>query len=97
MLTALKMDLAWLKKEADLKDKTVNDKINIMSGMIDSTIKTVQRLSAELRPGILDDLGLPAAIEWLTEEIQKRTDINFELTIIPENILLEEHLVIKCF
>lgn len=85
MLTALKMDLAWLRREAALCDAPVQNKIDIMSGMVDSTIKTVQRLSAELRPGILDDLGLPAAIEWLTEEIQKRT-ISLESKVVEGSV-----------
>ncbi len=97
MLTALKMDLAWLRKETGLCDKKVQNKIDTMSGIVDSTMQSVQRLAADLRPGILDDLGLPAAIEWLTEEIQKRTDISIELINLPENISLEEHLSITIF
>ena len=96
-LTALKMDIKWIKKEVDLSNKPVQNKIDIMSDMIDSTIQRIQRLASELRPGILDDLGLPAAIEWLTEEIKKRTEIIFELTISPEDISLKEDLSINIF
>ncbi len=96
-LTALKMDLTWLKKQKQLDNKPLQNKIDVMSGMIDSTIQTVQRIATELRPGILDDLGLPAAIEWLTEEINKRTNINFELTIIPEDISFEQKLSINIY
>ncbi len=95
-LTALKMDLSWLRKKTEL-DKPAQNKIDTMSEMIDSTIQTVQRIATELRPGILDDLGLPAAIEWLTEEINKRTNINFELRIIPEEFSFEQNLSINIY
>jgi signal transduction histidine kinase len=54
--------------------------------MIDKTIQTVKRISTELRPGLLDDLGLAAAIEWQTEEFQKRTGIQCKITIDPKDI-----------
>jgi len=47
-----------------------------MDGLINDIIVTVRRLSANLRPGILDDLGLAAAIEWQSEEFRKRTGFN---------------------
>jgi len=50
----------------------------------------VQRISTELRPGLLDDLGLVAAIEWQTEEFQSRTGITCKLTIDPEDIVIDE-------
>lgn len=50
-----------------------------MLEIINSTIKDIQRISSELRPGILDDLGLAAAIEWYTEEFEKRSNLSVEL------------------
>src|SRR6185369_9595270 len=49
------------------------DKIVEMSGMIDDVINSVRRISSELRPGLLDDLGLLAALEWQAEEFERRT------------------------
>ena len=60
-----------------------------MSQLIDSTIQTVQRISAQLRPGLLDDIGLFAAIEWQAEEFQKRTGISCELSISSQDITLD--------
>jgi len=77
-LTALKMDLSWLLSRLpdDLEYRTLfRDKARAMTGLIDKTIQTVQKISAELRPGLLDDLGLPSAIEWQAQEFQSRTDI----------------------
>jgi signal transduction histidine kinase len=61
-----------------------------MSRLIDSTIQTVQRLSAELRPGLLDDIGLLAAMEWQAEEFQKRTGIDCELSFSSHEINLDQ-------
>ena len=46
-----------------------------MIALIDETVKTVRRISSELRPGILDDLGLIPALEWQCQEFEKRTGI----------------------
>jgi signal transduction histidine kinase len=88
-LTALKMDLSWLKKRLLPKPEGLHDKAASMEGLIDATIQTVQRLSGELRPGILDDLGLSAAIQWQTEEFQKRTGIPCEVRLGHEDISLD--------
>ncbi|MBN1840742.1 MAG: response regulator [Deltaproteobacteria bacterium] len=79
-LTALKMDLSWLGKRLPGDQKSLIDKTESMSKLIDATIQTVQRLSARLRPGLLDDLGLTAAIEWQVKEFENRTGTKCELT-----------------
>jgi signal transduction histidine kinase len=53
----------------------MEEKIRSMSGEVDSTIAEVQRLAAELRPGVLDDLGLVAAIEWQCQDFERRSGI----------------------
>lgn len=79
-LTCLKIDLSRLQAivteggGAKVRKK-VGDKIRSMSEQIDTTIASVQRLVTELRPAILDDLGLVAAIEWQCQDFQKRTGI----------------------
>jgi PAS domain S-box-containing protein len=75
LLTGLKIDLAWLAARLPANADQLLDKIRTMSGMADELIKTVRRIATELRPGILDDLGLIAAIEWQTQEFQTRTGI----------------------
>ncbi len=88
-LTALKMDLSWLKKRLLPVPEGLHDKAASMEGLIDATIQTVQRLSGELRPGILDDLGLSAAIQWQAEEFQKRTGIPCEVRLGFEDFSLD--------
>lgn len=90
-LTGLKMDLYWLASRLPKQLRAVRDKTRTMSAHIDSTIQTVRRISTELRPGILDDLGLVAALEWQAAEFQKRNAIKCEvISEIPEPILEEE-------
>ena len=73
MLTALKIDLSWLQKRLDSKQATVQDRAKTMSHLLDRTIKSVQEISTNLRPEVLDMLGLTEAIEWQVQEFQKRT------------------------
>jgi PAS domain S-box-containing protein len=89
-LTALKMDLSWLDKKLPEEQSNLLKKTKSMSQLIDSTIQTVQRLSAELRPGLLDDIGLLAAMEWQAEEFQKRTGIACELSLGSQEIDLDQ-------
>ncbi len=79
-LTALKMDAFWIGKQIDVADKTIHEKISSMISLIDDTITTVRRIASDLRPSILDDLGLIAALEWQGQEFEKRTGIKSILT-----------------
>lgn len=72
-LTGLKMDLAWVNKK--LQDADLSHKMRSMLDLVDETIGTVRKISTELRPRILDDLGLTAAIEWQCAEFTRRTSI----------------------
>jgi len=73
-LTALKIDVNCLhdKLPAGTEDRL---KLESMSGMITEMIKDVQRIASELRPPILDDLGLVSAMEWYIREFEKRTGV----------------------
>ncbi len=89
-LTALKIDLGWLSKRLPEDQHSLRDKTNAMSRLIDVIVQTVQRLSSELRPGVLDDLGLAAAIEWQAGEFQSRTGVQCHITINPEDLVLSK-------
>ena len=86
-LTGLKMDSFWIMKKIGSEEALVKEKITDMIALIDGTIKTVRRISSELRPGILDDLGLLAALEWQGQEFEKRTGIkaNFHSNLVNFN------------
>jgi len=89
-LTALKIDFSWLNNRLPKNQKSLLEKIESMSKLVDMTIQMVRRISSELRPGILDDLGLAAAIEWQAEEFQDRTGIKCEIALEPEDIILDQ-------
>ena len=87
-LTGLKMDLYWMASRLPKDLRPVLDKTKSMASHIDTTIQTVRRIATELRPGILDDLGLVPAIEWQAQEFQKRTSIKCKVTSqLPEEML----------
>jgi signal transduction histidine kinase len=79
MLTALKMDLSWIGRKLPEEERLLLERTLTISRHIDETIGTVQRISAQLRPGILDDLGLRAALEWQAGEFQKKTGVACEV------------------
>jgi PAS domain S-box-containing protein len=74
-LTCLKMDAAWVGKKISPEEKMLHQKLNSMLSVIDDTVKSVRRISSELRPGILDDLGLIPALEWQSQEFEKHAGI----------------------
>jgi two-component system sensor histidine kinase UhpB len=78
-LTAVKIDLGLLCHK--MSDSEVIVKINKISALVNETIRTVQRLTSELRPPVIDDLGLEAAIEWYTNEFAQRNGIEVFLNI----------------
>jgi signal transduction histidine kinase len=96
-LTAVKMDAAWLSRKASKSEPFVLEKLKSITDVIDSTIQTVKRISSELRPGLLDDLGLGAAIDWQTKEFQNRTGVECDASIYPDDITLNTDLSTALF
>jgi PAS domain S-box-containing protein len=88
-MTALKMDLSWLSKRLPKDQESLVEKSKSMSKLVDMTVQTVQKISAELRPGLLDDLGLVAAIEWQAGQFRERTGIECEAALDPDSISLD--------
>lgn len=75
-LTGLKMDVRQLGKALDQEaPEALQAKTEAMAAMLDRTIQTVRQIATSLRPAILDDFGLVAAIEWQVQELQARTGI----------------------
>jgi PAS domain S-box-containing protein len=87
-LTGLKMDLAWLQKHTGPKQKDLLQKFRDMSDLVDTTIQGVRRIATELRPGMLDDLGLVPAMEWQLQEFQKRSGIRCRFASSLEEVAL---------
>jgi PAS domain S-box-containing protein len=81
-LTAVKIDLGTIRQMTH--DKEVAARVKKVSDLVSDTIKTVQRLTSQLRPQIIDDLGLVSAIEWYTSEFEERSHIKINLDLSPE-------------
>ncbi len=79
LLTGFKIDLSWLEKKLAAPSQpppaALLDKVRTMMGLLGDMVQCVRRISAELRPGVLDDLGLSAAVEWQVKDFQKRTGV----------------------
>jgi PAS domain S-box-containing protein len=89
-LTALKMDLVSLADAAD--PKTLKSRMKSMGAMIDETVQTVRRIAGELRPGILDDLGIVAALQWQAQEFAKRSGVHCKMSSRSRHLpLSKEH------
>ncbi len=86
----MRIDLSWLERKISDDQKSLRDKIQSMLELTDKTTVAVQRISTELRPGMLDDLGLAAAFDWQAGEFEKRTGIKCKLNIDPEDFLLDQ-------
>jgi signal transduction histidine kinase len=88
-LTGIRMDLDWLGRRVSTPgDTAVNERLSAMSELIDTTLQNARRISRALRPGILDDLGLVAAVEWQAREFESRAEIHVHLDM-PEEVELD--------
>jgi PAS domain S-box-containing protein len=88
-LTAMKMDLVWLNHHLPKAADSLQKRLAVTIELVNSTINTVRKLATQLRPGILDDLGLTAALEWQAQEFQARTGITCEFDNLAEFFDLE--------
>ncbi len=84
LLTALKMDLAWLRERLPPPGSELGGKAAQMEALLDRTVTSVRRISADLRPLMLDDLGLHDAVTWLVEDFAARSGIDCRLTVPEE-------------
>jgi PAS domain S-box-containing protein len=87
-LTAAKMDAIWLRDRLP-EDAEAQSKLDTMLQMLDACVASTRRIAADLRPLVLDDLGLVPALEWLVQNFTQRTSVPCEL-IVDESLELEE-------
>ena len=75
-LTTLKIDVAWMNRRAAVGEvATIAERTKATSALIDSTIQSVRRICLELRPAVLDQLGLATAVEWLAKDFERRAGV----------------------
>lgn len=97
VLTALKMDLSYLARRLHPDLEHLHAKISSMSRSIDASIDSVRRIIMELRPGLLDHLGLVPAIEWQIGEFERRTGIACTLSVSHTDIDIDREVATTVF
>ena len=96
-LTALQMDISWLGSQLPEGLTSLKEKTRRMSTLIDATIESVHRIMTELRPTVLDDLGLTAAVEWLAEDFEGRSGVRCEAFVDCRDALIDKELATTLF
>jgi PAS domain S-box-containing protein len=95
-LTALKLDVGWVTRRVNGNEE-LRAKLGDMSAATDGIIQAIRRISAELRPGILDAIGLSAALEWQAEEFTRQTGTPCRMRAEAGELQLERHLATAVF
>ena len=96
-MTALHFDLKWLDEHINRSDQVLRNRVDSMQGLLGRTVDTVRRISEDLRPGMLDDLGLAAAIEYHVQKFSAQAGIECELSMNQTEFDLEEQIATTLF
>lgn len=87
-LTALQMDVAWYKERVPEGQPATSARLARMETLLNETVAATRRIAADLRPLMLDDLGLVPAVEWLVESFTQRSGIPCELAVSDQELEL---------
>ena len=96
-LAAMNMDLAWLSSRLSGDRESLGDKMERMQSLINGAIYSVRRIATELRPSVLDNLGLVATVEWQAEEFEARTGIQCRFAAEPGDLAVTPAVGIALF
>src|SRR5438309_4335096 len=83
------MDLTWVASRLPGDERVLAKRGKWMFGVIDGTIQSVRKIASQLRPEVLDQLGLTAAIEWHAADFRKRTGIRCKLSLPSDTLMLD--------
>jgi PAS domain S-box-containing protein len=97
ILTAIKMDITWVLRHLPDAQGTVRERIASSVKLINEGVLSVRSICSGLRPGILDDLGLEAAIEWQGNEFASRTGISFNANVPASELRLDSERATAIF
>ena len=89
ILTAVKMDMEWMAKHLPQDQIEVRERVGSTLNLVRDATQSLRKICTELRPGVLDDLGLGAAIEWQANEFAGRTRIQCEVSVPTEDLALQ--------
>jgi PAS domain S-box-containing protein len=96
-LTALRLDLTWVGRKIPKRNTALRRRIDAAVALTDETITVGQRIVGELRPPILDDLGLVPAVEWFAQHFAKRSGLRIEFDIGAEEPVVPDQLAITAY
>ena len=96
-LTALKLQLVAAQDAAATETPALSARLAETALMVDDLVKSVRRIATELRPPILDQLGLPAAVQWLAQDFARRTSIRCQTSIHPTDGAITNELATALF
>lgn len=96
-LTVLKMDASWLNKKLATADENIRQKLTDLLELLDGTVRTVRKISSQLRPSLLDDMGLVAAMEWHLKEFERRTAVKTKFIFSGQEFLLPDTIKTALF
>jgi PAS domain S-box-containing protein len=89
ILTSIKMDLTWMTRHLPKTEDAVLARVTESLQSINDGVKSVRTICSGLRPGVLDDLGLAAAIEWQASEFTARNGVQCEVSVPPLDLHLD--------
>jgi PAS domain S-box-containing protein len=89
ILTAIKLDLTWMIRRLPKANEEFRDRLKGTIGLINDGVRSVRKICTGLRPGVLDDLGLAAAIEWQANEFATRTGIHCDVYVPSADLALD--------
>ena len=97
ILTAIKMDISSASRKITDHVDDAKSSLSRALNMVDDTVRTVRRIASELRPGILEDFGLIAALEWQSQEFEKRNDILCDYSCPISKLTVEKNISIGLY
>jgi PAS domain S-box-containing protein len=96
-LTGLKMDMTWISQQLSSESAAVMKKMDTMIELIDQTVLSVRRISSDLRPAMLDDLGLVAALQWMSRDFQERSGIKITFNTNSQDYLFKPEVATELY
>lgn len=101
-LTGVKMGLSHIKRNLPGNDRSkeyaqIHEILSSMTNIIDGTIRMIRKIITDLRPEILDEVGLAEALQWYAREFEKRTSITIQFTVFPRKFSLEKNQTTELF
>jgi PAS domain S-box-containing protein len=96
-ITCLKMDFSWLYKKMNVEDPQMKQKMKETTELLDHTAITIRKIATELRPSILDDFGLIEALQWHSQEFEKKSGIIIQFNSVVPDITIEKNIAVALF